>query len=159
MNVQNANEKTLEEFLNYYSNHVEFLGDSIKEVSQVGAFGSQVLHLAAFRGRHEEITVFLAAGADINAIGDLGLTPLHYAILGNQFSTVQLLLNFGANRNIENEFCETPLQMAHLMANDEVKEILRTEEAFDIGLKDEGVIAAQRWAEFRNIQELNFPAP
>jgi uncharacterized protein len=145
-----------EELLNYYSRHVEFLGDPIKDVAQVGVFGSQVLHLAAFRGRLKDIDAFLACGADINAIGDLGLTPLHYAVLGDQCDAIHLLIRHGANRDAANEFGETPLQMAQLMSNAEIKEILRESEPFEILSTDESVIASQRWADFKNIQELNF---
>jgi uncharacterized protein len=148
--------KYIEELLNYYSRHVEFLGEPIKNVTQVGIFGSQVLHLAAFRGRHQDIEAFLACGADINAIGDLGLTPLHYAVLGSQCDAIQLLIRNSASRDIENEFGETPLQMAQLMSNAEIKEILRESGPFEVLSTDESVIASQRWADFKKIQELNF---
>lgn len=149
--------KNIQEYLSYYSNHVEFIGNSIQNVSQVGIFGSQVLHLAAFQGRHQDIEAFLASGADIDAVGDLGLAPLHYAVLGGQCAAVRLLLNNGASRHIENEFGETPLQMAHLMRNAEVEEILTEGGLFEELSTDESVTAWKRWAEFKEIQELNFP--
>lgn len=151
--------KSVQELLNYYSNHVEFTGDSVRNVNQVGIFGSQVLHLAAFQGRHQDIEAFLASGANINAIGDLGLTPLHYAVLGGQCTAVRLLLHNGASRDIENEFGETPLQMAHLMCNAEVEEILAEGDSFGALSTDESLTARKRWAEFKEIQELNFPEP
>lgn len=148
--------KNIKKLLSNYSQHLEFSDDSITEVTQVGLFGSQVLHLAAFRGKLQDIEVFLECGADINAKGDLGLTPLHYAVLGGQSAAVQLLMTKNASRTIENEFAETPLQMARLMSNPEITEILREGGLYEIVSSDDGVIAAQRWAEFKNIQELNF---
>ena len=92
-----------------YQRHVEFLGeDTIKGVHHRGAFDSQVLHLAAFRGSTTDVEAFIALGADINAIGDLGLTPLHYAVLGGHADTVALLMEHGAQQDMPNEFGETP---------------------------------------------------
>lgn len=149
--------KDIQESLAYYSTHVEFTGDSIENVNQAGIFGSQVLHLAAFQGRHQDIEDFLAFGADIDAIGDLGLTPLHYAVLGGQCGAIELLLRNGARRHMENEFGETPLQMAHLMGNSEVERILMEGGLLEMLATDESVVAKNRWAEFKKIQELNFP--
>ncbi|MEF9387278.1 ankyrin repeat domain-containing protein, partial [Ralstonia solanacearum species complex bacterium KE056] len=71
----------INDVLRKYSRHVEFIGDEIKDVAQIGAFGSQVLHLASFANCCDDIEELVQAGADVNAIGDLGLRPLHYAVL------------------------------------------------------------------------------
>lgn len=38
----------IEDIFSKHARHVEFLGDDLKAVEQVGAFGSQVIHLASF---------------------------------------------------------------------------------------------------------------
>lgn len=149
--------KSIDEMLSYYSSHVEFIGELVENVTQVGIFGTQVLHLAAFQGRLDEIEAFLAAGAEINAIGDLGLTPMHYAVLGGQCAAIRMLLQNGASRSIENEFGETALQMARLMCDRDSAEILSDGKSFEGLSVDESVKAGKRWAEFKKIQELNFP--
>lgn len=82
----------INEVFGKYSRHVEFIGDEIKNVAQVGAFGSQVIHLASFANCCDDIEELVQAGADVNAIGDLGLRPLHYAVLAGNSEAVHLLL-------------------------------------------------------------------
>jgi uncharacterized protein len=149
--------KSIKDLFDYYSNHVEFIGDPINSTNQVGVFGSQMIHLAAFRGFCDEIETLLASGADIDATGDLGLTPLHYAVLGGQCTAVKLLIHCGANHALVNEFDETPLQMADLMLNVKIKDILQLGISFESISSDKSVFAKQRWEDFKNIQELNFP--
>ncbi|TYZ48848.1 ankyrin repeat domain-containing protein, partial [Ralstonia solanacearum] len=48
--------------LEKYSRHVEFIGDKIKDVAQVGSFWSQVLHLASFANCCDDIEELVQAG-------------------------------------------------------------------------------------------------
>jgi ankyrin repeat protein len=142
-----------------YQRHVEFLGeDTIEGVHHRGAFDSQVLHLAAFRGSTTDVEAFIALGADINAIGDLGLTPLHYAVLGGHADTAALLMEHGARQDMPNEFGETPLQMAHLMGQQGIVTAFGNLGAFLIPGTDTDGTARQRWIDFRLIQQENFEA-
>ena len=140
-----------------YTRHVEFLGEDLDNVHQSGLFGSQVLHLAAFKGIGDDVLKFLCLGADVNAKGDLGLTPLHYAVLGGQVDVIELLLSHGADDCVENEFSETPFQMAKIMGSAEMQELLKKGGLSDVGAYSDGG-GRQRWIDFKNIQELNFPA-
>lgn len=148
--------KNIKDQLDYYSCNIEFTGETIQDVNQEGLFGSQVLHLAAFLGRIEDIEVFLSHGANIDAKGDLGLTPLHYAVLGNQHESVIVLISRGARIDVENEFGETPPQMANLIQNTEIEELFPTQGRHHLISKDEAVRAKQRWEDFKNIQNKNF---
>jgi ankyrin repeat protein len=146
----------IEHVLHRYSRHVEFFGEKLEEVSQVGVFGSQVIHLAAFSNRCDDIEELLQAGADIDAIGDLGLRPLHYAVLGGGLEAVRLLLNRGATACVENEFGETPAQMAYLMENTDIESLLLELSGQSASGFDGGTTAKKRWLEFKSIQQGNF---
>ena len=146
----------IEEVLTRYSQHVEFIGEQLNDVHQIGAFGSQVLHLASFAGNCSDVREILLAGAEINAIGDLGLSPLHYAVLGGNLDVIRLLVTEGANFRLENEFGETAAQMAHLMEQSDAENLLCEFGSSPSFSFDGGVVARERWSEFKSIQEENF---
>lgn len=146
----------IDQVLHRYSRHVEFIGDELKDVTQVGAFGSQVLHLASFANHCDDIKELLEAGADINAIGDLGLRPLHYAVLNGSLKAVRLLLNNGANAHVENEYGETPAQMAHILGYADVECLLLEQSGESAFGFDSGTTAKDRWLEFQSMQKGNF---
>lgn len=146
----------IDDILRKYARHVEFLGDDLKVVEQVGAFGSQVIHLASFANQCKDIEILVRAGVNANAIGDLGLRPLHYAVLGGAIDSVRFLLEAGADAAIENEFGETPAQMAHIVSEPEMEELF-LHIAGNIGSGyDGGITARQRWLEFKSMQRENF---
>lgn len=144
----------IEDVLDRYSRHLEFLGEDLLDVCQVGAFGSQVLHLAAFVNRCDDIEDILGAGADKNAVGDLGLTPLHYAVLGHSLDAVQLLMSKGADLRMENEYGETPAQMALLMGHADMARLLGGGNSL-VFADDGHSVARERWLEFKAIQVAN----
>lgn len=146
----------IEQVLHRYSRHVEFLGADLKEISQVGAFGSQVLHLACFANRCDDIEALLDAGADKDAVGDLGLRPLHYAVLGGSSEAIRLLLSKGAESGVENEYGETPAQMAHVLGYAEIEGLLRPISKQTVYGFDGATSAKERWLEFKSIQQENF---
>lgn len=147
----------IEEILIKYASHVEFLGGDLNDVEQVGAFGSQIIHLASFANQCTDIVALLQAGANTNAVGDLGLRPLHYAVLGGAIEAAYILLQSGANVLNENEFGETPAQMAGILNELALEEMLSFCIVGQIGAcHDGGSIARRRWLDFRAIQQENF---
>ncbi|AXV81374.1 hypothetical protein CJO92_07275 [Ralstonia solanacearum] len=146
----------IEKVLVKYSKHVEFIGDEIKDVTQVGAFGSQVLHLASFANRCDDIEELIQAGADVNAIGDLGLRPLHYAVLGGGTEAIRILLLKMADVRAENEYDETPTQMAHILWQTDIENLLLEAGGQSAYGFDGDVTARERWLAFKSIQEGNF---
>lgn len=146
----------IKDILAKYASHVEFLGDDLNDVEQVGAFGSQVIHLAAFANHCNDIVAFVQAGANTNALGDLGLRPLHYAVLGGAVDAVHVLLQSGADAHYENEFGETPAQMAHILDEAALEEVLLPIAEQMVASYDDGPTARQRWLGFRSIQHANF---
>jgi uncharacterized protein len=146
----------IDRVLHRYSRHAEFLGEDLTDISQVGAFGSQVLHLACFANRCDDIEVLLDAGAEIDAVGDLGLRPLHYAVLGGSSEAVRLLLSKGANADVENEYGETPAHMSHLLGHSEIEGLLWSLSGQHVYGFDGAATAKERWLEFKSIQQGNF---
>ena len=146
----------IEKVLEKYSKHVEFIGSDLKDVAQVGAFGSQVLHLASFANRCDDIEELLRAGADINAVGDLGLRPLHYAVLGGSLEAVRILLLRKADVHVENEYGETPVQMAYILAQAKIEDLLSEASGQSAYGFDGAETARDRWLAFKSIQEGNF---
>lgn len=77
------------------------------------SFTLMPLHLAVFLGRVEMASLFIAAGAEINAREDLGLTPLHCAFYSpNSDAMVRLLAAHGADLEAMNSEMKTALHMA-----------------------------------------------
>lgn len=95
----------------------DFAGIDLSDVNQVGIFGDAPIHVAAIRGRTDEITALLDGGADVNAAGELGNTPLHEAVMQNRVEAVKLLLERGADPQRRNQFGGSPLDAARSRQN------------------------------------------
>jgi ankyrin repeat protein len=95
----------------------DFAGIELSDVNQTGVFGDMPIHVAASRGRTDEITALLDGGADANAPGELGTTPLHEAVMQNRIETAKLLLARGADPHRKNHFGGTPLDAARAREN------------------------------------------
>ena len=95
----------------------DFVGIDLSDVNQAGIFGDAPIHVAAIRGRTDEITALLNGGADANASGELGNTPLHEAVMQNRIEAAKLLLDRGADPQRRNHFGGTPLDTARAREN------------------------------------------
>ena len=146
----------MEDLFSRYSKHAEFIGEEITEVTQPGLFGSQILHLAAFSNRVEDVALSIAGGADINVTGDLGLSPLHYAVLGGSAEVALFLIEHGADLAVENEFQETPRQMADLIGERIVAAVRAEADLSPTHVADNSESARSRWLDFKSIQAGNF---
>ncbi|WP_252895769.1 ankyrin repeat domain-containing protein [Veillonella rogosae] len=69
------NGKRIIMYLKKYETHPDFLGDTIKDINQVGGMDDTVLHIAARNNSLNDALVFLQNGALIDLKGDLGYTP------------------------------------------------------------------------------------
>lgn len=74
--------------------------------------GSTPLHKAAFVGDQAILTLFLEAGADIDAVDDEGATALHKAAYKGNSSILNLLLEKGAKMDIKDKQGGTALYNA-----------------------------------------------
>ncbi|MGP9601075.1 MULTISPECIES: ankyrin repeat domain-containing protein [unclassified Psychrobacter] len=120
-------DKVLQELLNKYKDHPDFLGMNLDTPNDKGAVDDTPLHIASRRGDVEDIILFIKYGADINQKGDLDNTPLHFAAMTNNLEVAKTLLNNGAIKKIRNEFDQTPLEVAKLntIVNKELINILQ----------------------------------
>ena len=78
----------------------------LTDVNQVNELGESPIHIAAWKGRPEDVRWLLENGADINQKGDFGMTPLHYAYMGGKRENIEILLNAGADPSLR---CEAGL--------------------------------------------------
>ena len=71
------------------------------------------IHLAAEKGKVEDVRYFVSQGADVNAKNDRGWMPLHSAALSNSnVEVVKYLVSQGADVNARGNADITPLQRA-----------------------------------------------
>lgn len=103
-----------------YGTHPEFLGIQISSPNQRGAIDDTLLHLTAFIGNTEDMSLLIECGAEVDAVGDLGNTPLHLAVLAERGDAIELLLRAGAQPQIANEFGESPLDVARILGFHEI---------------------------------------
>ena len=73
--------------------------------------GDSLLHIAAFLGDAETVSVLLDAGVDPNLAGDMNATPLHAAMAGGQLEVYQIILGFGANESALDDFGRLPKEV------------------------------------------------
>jgi ankyrin repeat protein len=106
-----------DDVLRRYQDLPDFAGIDLTDVNQAGIFGDAPIHVAANRGRTDEITALLDGGADANASGELGNTPLHEAVMQNRIEAVKLLLDRGGDPQRKNHFGGTPLDAARSRQN------------------------------------------
>ena len=104
-------EKELLCILKKYETHPDFLGDTIKDINQVGGMDDTVLHIAARNNSLNDALVFLQNGALIDLKGDLGYTPLHYACMFGNIEMVKLLLDNGSDKIYKMNLEKMPLEL------------------------------------------------
>lgn len=108
----------IDELLEWYRNHPEFLGIQLVDPNQRGAMGDGPLHIAARAKPAADVQALIDAGADVNLPGDMGNTPLHYAAMSGRIDVVELLINAGAMIAATNELGQTALRVAQLGQKD-----------------------------------------
>ena len=101
------------------------LGRCGLDMSGFGRMGDTPLHVAAYTGARNVLTVLLRHGAGMYALDCDGWTPLHYAIQRMQPTVLKLLLAHGADVGTrDKELGLTLLHFAALCGNREMVEVL-----------------------------------
>jgi len=92
----------------------KFLDGDSGIVGRVGADGFTGLHLAAYFGREEVVSILLAAGADPDAVAtnETRLRPLHAATAAQATTIVEALVDAGATIDAPQAGGFTPLMAA-----------------------------------------------
>jgi len=91
--------------------------------NEADKLGFTPLHFAAQENARDAACVLLELGADSNAKNLLGNTPLWTAVYNYQGdgTLIQMLLEHGANPTMPNNQGKTPRDLAHLIANYDVR--------------------------------------
>jgi ankyrin repeat protein len=88
-------------------------------------FGDRPLDTAAVRGNLNEISLLIAAGANIRAAGEHKYTALHSAVEQGHIDAVRLLVEHGADLFAESDDGMTPLDLAEALEEREISALLR----------------------------------
>ena len=118
--------KKIDDILQEYENIPDFMGVDIVNIHSKSRYGDQSIHMACVSGNVQNVITFLGAGADINAIGEDGYTPLQYATEHNHVELVKLLLEKRADKTIKSSEGETALDMALLLNEVEIQNLLES---------------------------------
>ena len=112
--------------LKKYETHPDFLGDTIKDINQVGGMDdTSFYNIAARNNSLMMLLYFLQNGALIDLKGDLGYTPLHYACMFGNIEMVKVLLDNGSDKNIQNEFGENAVRIAINSSSENKEKIVK----------------------------------
>ena len=107
-----------------YSELLEYSGLTLDGVNKLSLFGDRPINIAATRGLINEVKVLLDNGADINNRGEHGYTPLHNAVEQSNIATVKFLLEKGADLEVKNDNMITASELALLLEEKEIYNIL-----------------------------------
>jgi ankyrin repeat protein len=116
---------TLTELFADYQSLPEYSGKVLDEVNCVSLFGDKPINIAATRGSLEELALLVNYGADVNDPGEHGYRPLHNAVEQGKVAAVQWLLMRGADKNLKNTQGDTPLDLALMLDEADIADILR----------------------------------
>lgn len=123
----------LENVLERYRFHPQFIGAPLTSVNARGAMGDTLLHLACDANGNpnalREVECLIKAGADVNARGDRGFTPLHIAVRSGTPEIVFALLKGGAGIEIRDDDGQTVLDAASYVIDPSIRDLLRNQGA------------------------------
>lgn len=102
---------------------MEKLINSGADPNQADTLGFTPLHLAAQENALAAALALIESGADVNSQNSYGNTPLWTAVYNyrGDGSMIELLLQRGANPVSRNNNGKTPRELAHLIANYDVR--------------------------------------
>lgn len=126
MNALEMDNHELAVLLAKYADLPDFVGVDLKGVSQKGNFGNCPLHIAAVRGKLDEVELLLTHGALINLSGEGGYSPLHSAVESGKPEVVKLLISRGADLHARDENGQTPADLARSLGKLAVVELFKS---------------------------------
>lgn len=116
--------RDLVELLDFYAEFPDWRGVT-PSLHQPNLFGDYPIHVAATRGKLDEIEILLGAGAGKDQVGEHNYTPIHCAVEQGCVEVVRFLIEKGANIDVRNSNGETPEELAALLGEDEILKFLR----------------------------------
>jgi ankyrin repeat protein len=120
------------------------------------------LHLAAYAGQDEAVSMLIEYGADVNNVNVRGCTPLHLAVHEGKIKTVKLLLDVGADLSVRTRQGLSPFLISVAESRTEIMEelILRSSDIMALDAYGRGAAFApiKRNPEtLSRLQELGVP--
>lgn len=113
-----------------------------------GTKGRRYIHIAAARGRHENVKSWLRQCVDIDITDDEGHTALHYAAGNNQLECARVLMQHGCQLDAVNFQQKTALDLARADGYAEVVALLENPESIPrVPLERMEVIVPHIWAD------------
>lgn len=105
--------------------------------------GFQPLHLAAFFGRSETLSLLLDHGADPNAAAKnpMSVRPIHSAVASRSADVVRILVEHGAEVNVQQHGGWTPLHAVAMHGDMELTQYFLDHGADPLGKSDDGKTA------------------
>lgn len=110
--------------LKLYNSLPEWEEVNLTSFDQQNGAGDQPIHVAAMRGKVDELELLISSGASVDAKGEQGYTPLMYAIESGLLPAVEFLLSSGANREALNEFEMNAIDLAAALDETELVLVL-----------------------------------
>lgn len=106
--------------------------------------GFTLLHLAAFFGHEDAVSLLLDRDAEVGTVSRnaMGVTPLHSAVAGDHAAVARLLVERGADVNASQQGGWTPLHSAAANGNADLVDYLLAKGAERDAVQDEGRTAA-----------------
>ncbi|KAK2616988.1 hypothetical protein QQS21_000077 [Conoideocrella luteorostrata] len=89
-----------------------------------GTSGQRYLHIAAYKGRADNVESWFHRGADINQLDDNNHNGLHYAADQGQMECVKRLLGCGCKPDVKDSLGKLPADLAREKGHDEVAALL-----------------------------------
>jgi len=115
--------------------------------------GNSALHLAAFFGRNEMVSMLLKNGMDINTLNNLQRSALIFAIAGKHKEIVELLIEKGISVHAKDNEQRTPLHWCAIQGNAEVAEVLIKHGA-NVHETDSDLKTPLHWASQQNLTDI-----
>jgi ankyrin repeat protein len=96
--------------------------------------GWNPLHIAAYGGYTEIVTLLITSGANLDYKDKDGYTPLHKTVWSGRMKEATILLDSGANPNVKDNWGRTPLHLAASRGKKQFVDLFIAKSGVDLNL-------------------------
>ncbi|MFO7827231.1 MAG: ankyrin repeat domain-containing protein, partial [Bacteroidales bacterium] len=115
--------------------------------------GNSLLHMAAFFGRNEMVSMLLKKGIDINTLNNFQRNALIFANAGEHKETIDLLIKNEISISAKDNEQRTPLHWCAIQGNEEIAEVLIKHGA-SVHETDSELKTPLHWASQQNLTDV-----